>query len=65
MLTHVEGTTETVNLKTSMEKLSLCDYSDADIHVKGTITIPNSGTAAAPYNKDKKVLKIMLHLLTA
>ena len=28
-------------LKTSMISSSLCDYSDAYIHVKGTITVPN------------------------
>ena len=26
------------------------------IHVKGTITIPNIGTAAAPNNRNKKVI---------
>ena len=35
-------------------KSSLCDYSDAYIHVKGTVTIPNTGTAAAPDNRNKK-----------
>ena len=28
-----------------MIKSSLCNYSDAYIHVKGTITIPNTATA--------------------
>ena len=48
-------------------KSSLCDYSDAYIHVKGTVTIPNTGTAAAPdnRNKKKKYLKIVLHSLIA
>ena len=32
--------------------LSLCGYSDTYIHVKGTITIPNTGTAVAPNNGD-------------
>ena len=37
-------------------KSSLCDYSDAYIHVKGTVTIPNTGTAAAPDNRNKKII---------
>ena len=52
----MEGITETVKLKTSMVKSSLCDYSNADIRVKGAITIPNSGTAAGPYIRNKQVL---------
>ena len=39
-----------------MISLSLCDYSDAYIHVKGTITIPNTGTVATPNNVNKKVI---------
>ena len=39
-----------------MLKSSLCDYSDAYIHVKGTITIPNTVTAAATNNRNKKVI---------
>ena len=35
---------------------SLCDYSDAYILVKGTITVPNTGTAATPNNRNKKVI---------
>ena len=31
----------------------LCDYRDAQILVKGTITVPNTGTAANPNNKAK------------
>ena len=34
---------------------SICDYNDAYIHVKGTITILNTGRAAAPDNRNKKV----------
>ena len=34
------------------------NYSDAYIHVKGTISIPNTGTAAAPNNANKtEILK--------
>ena len=32
------------------------DYSDAHIHVKGTITVPNTGTAAASNNRNKTVI---------
>ena len=50
--------------KTSMIRSNLCDYSDAYIYVKGTITFPYTGTAAAPNNKNKKVIiKNVLHLL--
>ena len=48
------GTYDTRNLirfKTSMIRFGLCDYSDAYIHVKGTITIPNT---AAVNNANKK-----------
>ena len=39
-----------IEFKTSMLKSSLCRYRDAYIHVNGTITIPNTATAAAPTN---------------
>ena len=42
-------------IKTSMLRSSLCDYSDGCILVKGTITVPNTGTAAARNNRNKKV----------
>ena len=42
-----------------MLKSSLCDYSDACIHVKGTITVPNTTAApAAANNTNKKVIFI-------
>ena len=42
-----------------MLESSLYDYSDAYIHVKGTITIQNIGTAAVPNNANKNlILKI-------
>ena len=45
---------------------NLCDYIDAYIHVKGTITFPDTGKAGALSNADKKqYLKIVLHLLIA
>ena len=39
-----------------MLKPSLCDYSDAYILVKQTITVNNTGTLAAPNNRNKKVI---------
>ena len=53
-----------------MLKSSLCDYSDACIFVKGTITISNTAATAAAANNNnndtnKKYLKIVLHLLLA
>ena len=39
-----------------MMRASLCDYSDAYILVKGNITVPNTGTAAALNNRNKKVI---------
>ena len=44
-----------ITLKTSMLRSSLCDYSDAYIFVKGTITVVKA-TAAAPNNANKKVI---------
>ena len=43
-----------IRFKTSIIRSILCDYSYAYIHVKGTITVPNTGTAAAPNNQNKK-----------
>ena len=45
-----------IKFKISMVKSYLCDYSDAYIYVKGTITAPNTGTAAAPNNRNKKII---------
>ena len=39
-----------------MLRSSLCDYSDAYILVKGNISINNTGTPAAPNNRNKKVI---------
>ena len=39
-----------------MLKTRLCHYSNAYILVKGTIIVPNTGTAAAPNNRNKKVI---------
>ena len=34
----------------------LCNYSDAYIAFKGTITVPNTGAAAAPNNRNNEVV---------
>ena len=39
-----------------MLKSSLCDYNDVYILVKGTITVNNTRTAAAPNNRNKKAI---------
>ena len=39
-----------------MTRSSLYDYSDTYILVKGTTTVPNTGTAAAANNRNKKVM---------
>ena len=44
-----------IRFKTSILRSSLCNYSDAYILVKGTITIAQE-TAAAPSNDNKKVI---------
>ena len=40
--------------KTSMIRSNLCDYCDAYIHVKGTITIPDPAATGAPVNNTNK-----------
>ena len=46
-----------IKFKTTMLKSSLCDYSDAYIIVKGTITVNNTAAAdAAANNTNKKVI---------
>ena len=44
-----------IKFETSMLRSSLCHYSDTYLLVKGTVTVPNTGTAAAPNNRNKKV----------
>ena len=43
-----------VTFKTSMIKSDLCDYSDAYILVKETITVPNAVAAGAAGNNTNK-----------
>ena len=46
-----------IKFKTTMLKSSLCDYSDAYIFVKGTITVNNTAAqGAAANNTNKKVI---------
>ena len=45
-----------IKFKTTMLKSSLCDYSDAYIPVKGTITINNTAAAAAVNNANKNAI---------
>ena len=45
-----------IKFKTSTIRSNLCDYRDACIHVKGTITASNTGTAAAPNNRNKNLI---------
>ena len=40
-----------IKFKTTMLKSSLCDYSDAYILVKGTITVDNTSAEGAAANK--------------
>ena len=40
-----------------MIKSSLCDYRYTHIHVKGAITIPNTGTDADPNNRKRVIFK--------
>ena len=50
------STGSSIIFKTSIIRSSLFDYSDAYIIVKGTITVTNTGTAAAPKNRNKNVI---------
>ena len=50
------NTNNQIRFKTSLLRSSLCVHSDAYILVQGTITVANTGTAAAPNNADKKVI---------
>ena len=46
-----------IKFKTSMKRSNLCDYSDTYIHVKATVTVPNTAAAATPVNDtNKKVI---------
>ena len=43
-----------IRFKKSMIKSNLSDYSDAYVHVKGTVEVPNTAAqGAAPNNRNK------------
>ena len=50
------NTNTPIKFKTSMLRSRLCDHSDAYILVKGTIIVTNTGTSAAPSNRNKNVI---------
>ena len=53
----VYGTGSQIELKTSMLRSNFCDYSDACILVKGTITVPNTtAVGTEPNNRNEKVI---------
>ena len=45
-----------IKFEASLIRSSLWDYSDAYIHVKSTIAVPNTGTIVAPNNRNKMVI---------
>ena len=46
-----------IKFKTLMIRSNLCDYCDAYLHGKGTITVPNTaGEAAAVNNNNNKII---------
>ena len=62
-------TSNDIRFKTTMLRSSLCDYADAYILVKGTITITGEGNDDATKQADERnkgvTLKIVHHLLNA
>ena len=50
------NTNSQIKFKTSMLKSGLCDYSDTDILVSGTITVQNTGTAAETNNRKNRII---------
>ena len=57
-MTRVEHIAPIVKLsfKTTMLKSKLCNHSNAYIVVKRTLTVSNTGTAAAPNNRNREVV---------
>ena len=51
---HGDDNNNDIRFKTSMMRSSLCDYSDAYILVKGTITVQNTPAAGAAVNNTNK-----------
>ena len=52
----MHNTGSQIKFKTAIIISNLCEYSDAYILVKETITVPNTGTVAAPNDRNKKVI---------
>ena len=52
----IYNTNSQIKFKTTMLRPNLCDYSDAYILVKQTIAVNNTATAAAPNNRNKKLI---------
>ena len=50
------NTNSQIKFKAMTLRSTLCDYGDPYIIVTGTITIPNTETAAAPNNRNKEVV---------
>ena len=51
----------------SIIKSNICDYGDAQIHVKVSMAVPNAAADTAPVNNSNKkvIFKVVLHLLIA
>ena len=49
-----------IKFKTTVLRSSLCDYADAYILVKGTITITGAGDDAAARRADERMSKILI-----
>ena len=49
-----------IKFKTTMLRSSLCDYADAYILVKGTITITGAGDDVAARRADERMPKILI-----
>ena len=48
------NTNSQIKFKTTITKSNLCDYSDAYVLLKGTITITGAGEDEAVWNADKR-----------
>ena len=60
------NTNSQIELKTSILKSSLCNYSDAYMLVSEIITVPNTAAPSAnPNNRKNMIIKNVLHLLIA
>ena len=57
------NTSSKIEFRTSMLKLSFCDYSDSCILAKGTISVTKTASAGAAISNGN--IKIVLHILIA